>query len=217
MSRAVVGLATVVVGVALLAFVVGAFAAPRCAGDDEANVVHQVAALDAENDQPRQDAVPVSNEKTGERRARPAALPVGLEIPRIGVRARVIRLGLNPDRSLEVPQDFAETGWWSGGPRPGDRGPAVIVGHVDSHTGPAVFFRIRELRPGDEIAVIRADGTRARFVVEGSEEYPKADFPTARVYGRTTGPTLRLVTCSGTFDQSSGHYLSNTVVYARAA
>ena len=216
MSRAVLGLATLVVGIALLAFVVGAFADSRCASDDEANVVHQVAALDAVTDEPR--TVAPKAEKSEERRAtRPAALPVGLEIPGIGVRARVIRLGLNPDRSLEVPQDFAETGWWSGGPRPGDRGPAVIVGHVDSKTGPAVFYRIRELGPGDEIAVVRADGSRARFVVQGSEQYPKADFPTARVYGRTSGPTLRLITCSGAFDSSTGHYLSNTVVYARAA
>ncbi len=214
MSRAVLGLATLVVGIALLAFVVGAFADSRCATDGEANVVREVAALDAVTDEPRTVVAP---KRSNERRARPAALPVGLEIPGIGVRARVIRLGLNPDRSLEVPQDFAETGWWSGGPRPGDRGPAVIVGHVDSKTGPAVFYRIRELGPGDEIAVVRGDGSRARFVVQGSEQYPKADFPTARVYGRTPGPTLRLITCSGTFDRSTGHYLSNTVVYARAA
>jgi hypothetical protein len=216
MSRAVLGLATLVVGIALLAFVVGAFADSRCATDDEAGAGHPVAAIDAVTGEPRTGVVPKAR-KSKERRARPAAPPVGLEIPDIGVRARIIRLGLNPDRSLEVPQDFAETGWWSGGPRPGDRGPAVIVGHVDSKTGPAVFYRIRELGPGDEIAVVRADGSRARFVVQGSEQYPKADFPTVRVYGRTPGPTLRLITCSGTFDRSTGHYLSNTVVYARAA
>ena len=129
----------------------------------------------------------------------------------------MIRLGLNPDRSLEVPKDFGDTGWWTGGPRPGERGPAVIAGHVDSRTGPAVFYKIGDLRPGDAIVVHRSDGSRARFTVQGSRQYPKAHFPTARVYGRTPGPTLRLITCSGTFDSASGHYLDNTVVYASAA
>jgi hypothetical protein len=148
-------------------------------------------------------------------RAERAALPVRIEIPSIAVRAPIIRLGLNPDRSLEVPEDFGDTGWWSGGPRPGEPGPAVIVGHVDSRTGPAVFYRLSELRPRDEIVVVRRDGSRARFAVVRSERYPKAEFPTARVYGRTDGPALRLITCGGAFDSSSGHYVDNTVVYAR--
>ena len=116
------------------------------------------------------------------------APPVRIEIPSIGVRAPIIRLGLNPDRTLEVPTDFGDAGWWSGGPRPGEPGPAVIVGHVDSYTGPAVFFRLRELRPHDTIVVVRRDGTRARFSAIGSEQYPKDHFPTARVYGATARP-----------------------------
>jgi Sortase domain len=147
--------------------------------------------------------------------ARRFARPVRIEIPAIGVRAPVIRLGLNPDRSLEVPKDFGDTGWWSGGPRPGDPGPAVIVGQVDSDTGPAVFYRVGDLGAGDPITVVGADGRRARFTVTGKQEFPKDHFPTERVYGRTTGPALRLITCSGTFDHSSGHYLDNTVVFAR--
>jgi len=145
-------------------------------------------------------------------RRRPA--PVGIEIPAIGVRARLVPLGLNADDTLEVPTRFGDAGWWAGGPRPGERGPAVIAGHVDSRTGPAVFYRLSELRAGDRISVVRRDGSRVRFVVRHSERYPKARFPTARVYGRTAGATLRLITCSGTFDRSSGHYLDNTVVYA---
>jgi len=160
---------------------------------------------------------PESRKKQPKPRPKRAARPLRIEIPAIGVRARVIGLGLNPDRSLEVPTDFAETGWWTGGSRPGEPGPAIIAGHVDSTTGPAVFYRLGELRAGDAIAVVGRDGSRARFTVQGSEQYPKTRFPTARVYGRTTGPTLRLITCSGTFDQASGHYLDNTVVYARAA
>jgi sortase (surface protein transpeptidase) len=197
------GVAVLVLGVALLATVVGAVS-----HDDERPPRHDVAITDAA---PR-DAV-VAPAPRPARRER-AAIPVRVEIPSIGVRAPVIKLGLNPDRSLEVPQDFGDTGWWSGGSRPGERGPAVIVGHVDSKTGPAVFYRLRELRRGDEIVVVGRDGSRARFSVEGSEQYPKDDFPTARVYGRTSGPTLRLITCGGDFDSSTGHYVDNTVVYA---
>ena len=119
------------------------------------------------------------------------AVPVRIEIPSIAVRAPIIRLGLNPDRTLEVPTDYGDTGWWSGGARPGENGPAVIVGHVDSETGPAVFYRLRELRPGATIVVVRSEGSRARFTVQRSERYPKDEFPTARVYGRTDGATLR--------------------------
>jgi Sortase domain len=146
------------------------------------------------------------------RKRRPA--PVGIEIPAIGVRARLVPLRLNSDGTLEVPTRFGDAGWWAGGPRPGERGPAVIAGHVDSRTGPAVFYRLSELRAGDRISVVRRDGSRVRFVVRRTERYPKARFPTARVYGRTQGATLRVITCSGTFDRASGHYLDNAVVYA---
>jgi hypothetical protein len=159
--------------------------------------------------------------RSGHRRARHArprrpAPPVRVIIPAIAVRARVVRLGLNPDRTLQTPKDFTTTGWWSGGPRPGERGAAVIVGHVDSQTGPAVFYALSRLRRGDGIHVIGADGRSARFVVQRLAHFPKARFPTRQVYGRTRWPTLRLVTCSGAFDASSGHYLDNTVVFARA-
>jgi len=138
-----------------------------------------------------------------------------LEIAAIGVRAPVIRLGLNRDGTLEVPTRFDEVGWWAGGARPGERGPAVIAGHVDSRTGPAVFFRLDRLRARDAIVVVRRDGSRARFVVQRIARYHKAAFPTARVYGPTRAPALRLVTCSGAFDAATGHYVDNTVVFAR--
>jgi sortase (surface protein transpeptidase) len=148
------------------------------------------------------------------RRAPRAPRPTRVAIPAIGVSAPVIPLGLDRAGALEVPQDFAETGWWKGGPRPGERGPAVIAGHVDSYTGPAVFFHLGQLRRGDAIVVERADGSHVRFRVQRSARYSKARFPTAEVYGPTRTPALRLVTCSGTFDRASGHYLDNTVVYA---
>ena len=145
---------------------------------------------------------------------RRAAPPLRIEIAAIGVHAPVIRLGLNRDGTLEVPTVFGDTGWWTGGPRPGERGPAVIAGHVDSRTGPAVFFRLGRLRAGDPIVVVRRDGSRVRFLVQRAARYRKAAFPTAQVYGATRRPTLRLITCSGAFDSASGHYVDNTVVYA---
>jgi hypothetical protein len=148
------------------------------------------------------------------RRRHRVALPVRIAIPRLGVRARIVRLGLNRDGTLQVPANFADTGWWSGGSRPGERGPAVIAGHVDSRTGPAVFFRIGKLRRGDTIRIGRRDGSVVRFAVQRLGRYPKARFPTKQVYGSTPRPTLRLITCSGDFDRSTGHYLDNTVVYA---
>jgi LPXTG-site transpeptidase (sortase) family protein len=145
------------------------------------------------------------------------ARPVRIEIPAIGVSAPVIPLGVNRDRSLEVPEDYGDTGWWTGGPEPGERGAAVIAGHVDSKSGPAVFYRLRELRPGDEIIVRRHDGTSVRFVASRSDQHPKDRFPTARVYGRTEEPTLGLITCSGEFDTATGHYTDNAIVFADTA
>ena len=141
-----------------------------------------------------------------------------LEIPEIDVEAKVIELGLRRNGSLEVPTEYSEVGWWAGVPRPGDDGPAVLTGHVDSRkTGPGVFYRLGELHAGDEVRFVRPSGTRVRFIVERSERYPKADFPTLRVYGKTDGPELRLITCTGDFDTGSGHYLDNLVVFARPA
>jgi sortase (surface protein transpeptidase) len=150
------------------------------------------------------------------RRARPVSAPVRVQIPAIGVDAPLIRLGLDAKGALEVPKRFDEAGWWTGGSKPGERGPAVIAGHVDSKTGPAVFYGIPRLRRGDVVTVRRRDGSSVRFTVQGSARYAKDRFPTARVYGPTRRPTLRLITCSGVFDRSSGHYLDNTVVFASA-
>ena len=141
--------------------------------------------------------------------------PVRLAIPAIGVETPLLRLGLDPDRSMEVPGDFDLAGWFAGGPAPGQPGPAVIAGHVDSRTGPAVFYRLRELRAGDDIEVTRADGTRLRFVVDTTRSFPKARFPTDVVFGPTPAAELRLVTCAGTFDRGRGSYRDNLVVFAR--
>jgi sortase (surface protein transpeptidase) len=139
-----------------------------------------------------------------------------VEIPAIGVSARVVSLGLQRDRSLEVPTNFATVGWWNGGPKPGEPGPAVLTGHVDSReTGPAVFYRLRELQPGDKVRYIRRDRSVVRFVVQRLEQHPKADFPTAEVYGDTNRPALRLITCGGEFNDATGHYLDNLIAFAQ--
>ena len=207
------GLAAIVAGLALFVGVVGAVS------HDDRGPRLDAATIGAPSSEPVTRATATSD-AAAERTSRPArrehvAIPVRIEIPSIAVRAPIIRLGLNPDRTLEVPTDYDDTGWWSGGARPGENGPAVIVGHVDSKTGPAVFYRLNELRPGAKVVVVRSDGSRARFTVQGSERYPKDEFPTARVYGHTDGPTLRLITCGGEFDSSTGHYEDNTIVYAR--
>ena len=141
--------------------------------------------------------------------------PVRVEIPAIGVSSRLVRLGLNADGTMQVPGDFDLAGWFTGGAMPGQDGPAVISGHVDSKTGPAVFYRLRDLRPGDTVRVRRAAGDWLAFEVTGTARYAKAAFPTEAVFGPVTGPVLRLITCGGDFDRASGHYLDNMVVTAR--
>ena len=141
-------------------------------------------------------------------------LPVALTIPAIGVQTSLIRLGLTAAGALQVPSSTAVAGWYAGSPRPGAIGPAVIAGHIDSHTGPGVFFHLPQLRPGDHVYVRRADGTLAVFRVTAVRSYAKDRFPTLAVYGPTPDAELRLITCGGAFDPRLGSYLSNTVVYA---
>jgi sortase (surface protein transpeptidase) len=145
---------------------------------------------------------------------REAPPPRSIRIPAIGVRARVLPLGLSSDGTMQTPTNFSETGWYKPWREPGERGAAVITGHVDSVSGPAVFYRLRDLRRGNIIRVGRADGSIVRFRVEGLERWPKAAFPTRRVFRPTRVAALRLVTCSGDFDSSTGHYVDNTIVYA---
>jgi len=139
--------------------------------------------------------------------------PVELSIPAIGVAVPVSELGLNPDGTVQVPTDFQEPGWYRLGPSPGEVGAAVILGHVDSTQGPAIFFQLRSLQTGDQVAVSLADGVVANFVVTAVAMYPKAQFPDQQVYGSQGNSALQLVTCGGTFDAQTGHYLSNVVVY----
>jgi sortase (surface protein transpeptidase) len=145
---------------------------------------------------------------------RPVAAPVSLTIPIIGVDAKMITLGLEPNGTLEVPTTTTVVGWYTGSPRPGAIGSAIIVGHIDNYKGPGVFWRLNTLQRGDRVYVRRADGTLAVFRVTFVQSYLKNHFPSESVYGPTPDAELRLITCGGTFDSTTGHYLSNIVVYA---
>jgi sortase (surface protein transpeptidase) len=144
--------------------------------------------------------------------------PVRLRIPAIAVDTPLLDLGLRDDGRVEVPPlDSPEAGWYRYSPTPGERGPAVLLGHVDSaKSGPGVFYDLPALAPGDPIEVTRADGSTVSFVVDRIGHYPKATFPSADVYGDVPGAELRLITCGGAFDEGSGHYEDNIVVYAVA-
>ena len=144
----------------------------------------------------------------------PVASPVSLTVPLIGVKTSLITLGLAAGGALQVPSTTSVAGWYTGSPRPGAIGSAIIVGHIDSKSGPGVFFRLSELRRGDDVYVARADGTTAEFRVTSVQSYLKDRFPTQAVYGPTPDAELRLITCGGAFDPATGHYLSNIVVYA---
>jgi sortase (surface protein transpeptidase) len=140
--------------------------------------------------------------------------PTHLTIPSLRVDTTVVRLGLNSDDTVEVPSDPGQVGWYANGPAPGEQGPAVILGHLDSVTGPAVFFHLASLPAGARILVGRQDGSTAAFVVQRVATFPVASFPTDQVYGATTDPELRLITCGGEYSFVQRHYLENVVVFA---
>ena len=148
------------------------------------------------------------------------SLPVSISIPAIGVRSRLMYVGLNPDGTIQVPplNDpplTNEAAWYKYSPTPGQPGPSVIEGHVDSsRTGPSVFFRLGALKPGDLVDITLADRQVAVFKITGVRRYPKSRFPTSTVYGFTSYAALRLITCGGSFDEQSHHYSSNIVAFA---
>ncbi len=165
---------------------------------------------DPAGDVPPQDpADPVAQPASG-------APPATLRIPDLDLDEDLIDLGLADDGSMEVPQDPEQAGWFTGAGRPGGYGPTVLAGHVDSDTGPAVFFRLTELRAGDEIDVERADGVVVTYEVTEVADYSKGDFPTPQVFGATAQDSLRLITCTGPWDSLAASYEDNRVVYATA-
>lgn len=139
--------------------------------------------------------------------------PVEIGIPAIGVQSSIVDLGQNSDRTVEVPSRFHLVGWYKFAVSPGQVGPSVFLGHVDSQSGPGVFYRLGQLRIGDRVVVKRRDGRSVVFAITGVREYSKASFPSIDVYGNTPTPTIRLVTCGGAFDSVTGHYLANVVAF----
>lgn len=153
-------------------------------------------------------------ERAGARAGRDVADPVRLRIPAIGVSTKVIALSLDRSGRLVAPKRYDLAGWNRSGPEPGETGAAVVAAHVDSRSGPAVFFRLRELDPGDRVHVDRTDGSTATFTVRRLARYPKSGIPDREVYGDTTRPELRLITCGGAFDQSRRSYRDNVIAFA---
>ena len=145
----------------------------------------------------------------------PASLPVELSIPVLSIRTEVVRLGLEADGEMEIPPGAAMAGWYEHGPTPGEIGPSVLAAHVDWSDQPGVFRNIDELETGDEVAVTREDGSVATFRVELVVNYAKSTFPSDAVYGDLDHAGLRLITCGGNFDEETGDYADNVVVYAR--
>ncbi len=147
----------------------------------------------------------------------PRSVPVSVVIPAIGVSSRLLRLGVNADGMIQVPSLYTQAGeaaWYKYSATPGQIGASVIEGHLDSYQGPAVFFRLGALSPGDRVDVTLADGVTAVFRVTGVRRYLKSNFPAKSIYGATRYAALRLITCGGAFDYGTGHYLSSTVVFA---
>lgn len=145
----------------------------------------------------------------------PASLPVTLDIPSIGVHTtNLVPLSVGADGVLPPPTDYATAGYYTGGPTPGQLGAAVIAAHVDGKSGPAVFYRLGELTPGALVHVTRQDGTVATFTIDQVARYPKAQFPTQLVYGSATSRAeIRLITCGGAYDRTTGHYVDNVIAF----
>jgi sortase (surface protein transpeptidase) len=142
------------------------------------------------------------------------AKPASLIIPSIGVKTRLIRLGVTSAGALQVPVSTAVAGWYTFSPRPGAIGSSIIAGHIDSFRGPGIFYRLQEMKPGEKIYIRRTNRTVAVFRVTGKHTFLKSHFPTQDVYGPTPTAQLRLITCGGTFEVATGHYLSNVIVFA---
>ncbi len=160
---------------------------------------------------------PAKANLTGSARHAARSVPVSIDIPAIKVHTKIIDLGLTKNRTLAVPplSKAKLASWYDRGPVPGQPGAAAILGHVDAAgVGPAVFYNLGSLRPGAKIYVHLRNGQTAVFETYSVALYAKARFPTTKVFGYTSWPTLRLITCGGSFDQKSGHYLGNIVAYA---
>ncbi|SDP80295.1 class F sortase [Lentzea jiangxiensis] len=165
---------------------------------------------------PSGDDGPTGQPVTAPPPAMSATAPAEVRIPALGARSTLIPLGLNPDGTAEVPplDQPLQAGWYKHGPAPGDTGPAVLLGHVDGHGRPGIFHDLAKLKSGDRVEVARYDNSTATFTISRVDRVPKDRFPTGSVYGETTTPQLRLITCGGVFDPATGDYRDNVIAYA---
>jgi Sortase domain len=187
---------------------IGKGTGPRVTGEPSAPSTNAATPLAKANGTAR--SAPAPTAPTG----LPASKPVRVDIPALGVAQQTIELGLGADGTMEVPSGPEPVGWFAESPTPGEIGPAVLAGHLTWNGADGVFRKLGTLDPGDEIVVTRADGSRPRFLVTEVAQYPKDQFPTARVYANTPGPQLRLITCAGDYSPGSHSYSDNIVVYA---
>ena len=185
------GLAVVAVVSGTVAVLTGAQPEPAVAGSPPAPVVQ---------------AAPVSTASTSP--------PVSVAVPSVGLASSLVPIGVDATGALVPPADYGQAGWFDAGVAPGQVGPAVLAGHVDSRSGPAVFYRLEDIAVGAQVEVGRADGSTLTFQVTRVAEYPKSAFATDEVYGPTVDAQLRLITCGGEFDRSRRSYVDNVVVFA---
>ncbi|WP_328453859.1 class F sortase [Amycolatopsis sp. NBC_00438] len=145
------------------------------------------------------------------------SLPTAIDVPAIDAQSSLVSLGLNADKTVEVPpvDQPLQAGWYEYGPTPGEVGPAVILGHIDGDHRKGIFWRLHEMKVGDQVHVDRADGGKLTFTVAKVDQIAKKEFPTEAVYGNTNEPELRLITCGGKYDAASRNYLDNVIVYAK--
>lgn len=144
------------------------------------------------------------------------SIPTWLDVPSISVHSTLVQLGLNPDKTVQVPpvDQPLQAGWYQHSPTPGQVGPAVLLGHIDGNHQKGIFWRLHDVKKGDKVQVGRQDGSTLTFTVTKVNQIAKSSFPTDAVYGNTTDPELRLITCGGAFDAAAHSYLDNIIVYA---
>jgi len=224
-SRGVLSAVAAVLAVAAAVLLTVAMRSQQHAPQPPASAAHPAAEQDLS---PSHPATPSPKTNTSEATPKPPtprivgpvlprSRPIALDVPSIGIsNAHLVGYGLDEHGSIAIPPSQAHTppGWYTGSPTPGQAGPSVIVGHVDSNSGPSIFFRLGQLRAGDKVSVTLADHTVAVFSIDSVERFAKSTFPTLRVYGNINHAGLRLITCGGPYDMSIHHYTDNIVVYA---
>jgi sortase (surface protein transpeptidase) len=187
-------------GRAVAAILILSLALTGCGPDESAPAAQQP---------PAESTVPVTKPFSGTR-------PTNVKISKIGAESKLIAVAVNKDGKMAVPSAKTpmQAAWYQLSPVPGDVGPAIVLGHVDGNKQPGIFYKLKDVNPGDEVIVERSDGKNLKFVVEKKDQVPKDQFPEDAVYGNTDKPQLRLITCGGVFDKEEHSYKDNIIVYA---